>query len=140
MTIKIPPPPQIANADPTLNRWLLELTSILNSQGSVDPNSVEGLPALSSQVTTNTANILALQHSSTGQGASIVALQAQVTALQASLASTNVTVNALAANPVVHSGATAPAGGLGSVNDWYTDTVAKHVYVKTGVATWTLIV
>jgi hypothetical protein len=34
MVLKIPPPPPIANSDPTFNRWLLELTNILNGGSS----------------------------------------------------------------------------------------------------------
>lgn len=39
--------------------------------------------------------------------------------------------------PAWVSGAGAPAGGLGAVNDYYLDTATGDVYQKTGVSTWT---
>jgi hypothetical protein len=40
MVQKIPPPPPLAVRDQTLNRWLLELTAILNSQGQIDGSNI----------------------------------------------------------------------------------------------------
>lgn len=51
MARKVPPPPPIATGDPAFNRWLLELTSILNSTGSIAATAVTQPPG------TNTADI-----------------------------------------------------------------------------------
>lgn len=140
MVQKIPPPPPIANQDPTFNRWLLELTAILNSAGGIDPNSVAGLSEVIAQSAANALAITALQASTGGQSGAIVSLQNQVAALTTGLAAANSSITTLGARAQVLNGVAAPVGGTGNVNDWYADTVAKHVYVKTGVATWTLIV
>lgn len=125
---KVPPPPYLTKdkQGQVLNRWLLELTSILNGAGDIDPGSVAGLTALVIQVGTLTTQVAALQTLTTAQGTSITALNGEVTTLQA--------------NAVVRNGAGVPAGGLGNINDWYSDDTNKHIYVKTGVAVWTMIV
>ena|ERR1700720_4722994 len=53
MVLKIPPPPPIANRDPTLNRWLLELTAILNG----NTYDLGVLTAPTAPVGTNTSQI-----------------------------------------------------------------------------------
>ena len=37
MVAKFPPPPTLPQQFQQLNRWLIELQSILNSQGTIDP-------------------------------------------------------------------------------------------------------
>lgn len=125
---KVPPPPYLTKdaQGQALNRWLLELTGILNSAGEVDPGSVAGLAALVIQVT--------------AQAGQITVLQGQVTTLQALTTAQGLSITALQALPQVRNGSGAPAGALGAVNDWYSDDTNKHIYVKTGVAVWTMIV
>ena len=122
-----------------LNRWLIEVQSILNSQGQIDPDNVVGLPTAYNQVGDNTVDIQTL----------FAAVQAQSTAINANTA--NIATNtaniaalaaALAARNQVYNDVVAPNNALGIVGDWYarTDVGNKHIYVKTAVATWTLIV
>ena len=163
MVLKIPPPPPIASRDPALNRWLLEITSILNSQGGIDPNAVSGLAATTAQVASNTASIAT---NTIGITANTAAINAEVVraeaaeALLAPLASpgltgtptaptaaagTNTTQLATCAfvqarGGATHNGAGAPAVGLGAVGDWYGDPaggVGARIWIKTGAATWT---
>lgn len=136
---KIPPPPPIASQDPTFNRWLLELTSILNANGNIDPSSVAGLLALSLQVATNTADITTLQATVASQGTLITALQVAVAANTANITALQASVTALSARNQVYNGAGAPAAGLGVVGDWYANTTGAagaRIYVKTGASTW----
>lgn len=142
MALKIPPPPYFAVEKllPGFNRWLLELTSILSDQGGIDPTEVAGLPAVISQVGTNTTDIAALEGQTGGQGAAITALQAEITGIDGEIATINGQITTLETNPVVRNGSGVPNPGLGSVNDWYADVTGLHVYVKTAVGTWTLIV
>jgi uncharacterized coiled-coil protein SlyX len=136
---KIPPPPPIASQDPTFNRWLLELTSILNANGNIDPGSVAGLLALTLQVATNTTDITTLQATVTTQTAQIAALTASVAANSASITALQTAVTALGNRNQVYNGVGAPAAGLGVVGDWYANTAGgagARIYVKTGVSTW----
>jgi hypothetical protein len=133
MVQKIPPPPLIASRDQTLNRWLLELTALLNSQGGIDPSNVAGLTALAIQVSTNAANIVFVN-------GDITLIKAVITTINGEITTINGEITALQANPVVHNGTGAPAGGLGNVHDWYGDVagaVGARIWIKTGVATWT---
>lgn len=133
MAQKIPPPPQFVGPQwQAFNRWLLELTSILGASGDIDPNSVPGLSGVIAESTANAVAITALQGTTGAQGEEIIALQNDVIAIDGQLTT-------LGARAQVLNGAVAPDAGLGNVNDWYADTVAKHVYVKTAIATWTLI-
>lgn len=139
MVQKLPPPPIIADTDPTFNRWLLELTAILNAGGGIDPNSIDGYAALQAQVVANTSDIAGLELSVSGQGGSIAGLQFAVNALQINMAAANAQITALGARAQVLNGTVAPLVGQGSNNDYYVDTVAKHLYVKVAGA-WVLIV
>ena len=140
MSQKIPPPPPIANMDPTFNRWLLELTSILEAGGSIDPNSVAGLPQVIAQSAANAAAITVLQGEVGGNTGDITTLQGEVTTIDGEIITINGELTTLGARAQVLNGVVDPANGLGSVNDWYANTAgaAGHrIFVKTGAATWT---
>lgn len=141
MAQKIPPPPPFSGPEwQTFNRWLLELTSILNNEGGINPNQVKGLPALFTQVASNTTDILSLETTQGDQANDIVNLQGQIAALQDAIVVANTQLTALGARAQVYNGTGAPAAGLGSVNDWYGDiagAVGTRIYIKTGAATWT---
>lgn len=138
---KIPPPPPLPGVEfQPFNRWLLEFQSILNAEGVIDPDNVQGLVTAYVQIDTNTADIVTL-------GAVVAALVPIVTgnttniaALQIALAALTGRVTTLEARGEVLNGAGAPAGALGKINDWYADTAGLNIYVKTAVATWTLII
>lgn len=136
---KFPPPPNLGT-DPKfqqLNRWLIEIQSILNSQGEIDPGNIVGLPTTYDQVGNNSTDIQTLFGAVQQQNIVINAQSAAITTLQAQVAALQTQVNAI---PIARNGVTAPAAGLGNVGDWYADTVALHIYVKTAAATWTQIV
>jgi len=140
VTLKIPPPPPIANEDPTFNRWLLELTTILNSQGLVDQVSVVGLPAVAAQGNANTASIVTINGQITVVNGQITTINGQITTINGQITTINGQITALQANPVVRNGTGAPAAGLGNVGDWYGDVagiVGARVWIKTAVGTWT---
>lgn len=147
MPQKFPPPPFLTGELAPLNRWLIDIQGILNNSGQIDPQSVAGLPETEAQVVTNTNNITTLQHTTGSQSGQIAALQTRVTANTNnittntnSIATINGQITSLNSRAQVFNGSGVPAGGLGSVNDWYADTTNKHIYVKTGTASWTLIV
>lgn len=140
MAKKVPPPPPIADQDQAFNRWLLELTAILNSGGGIDANSVDGLPQVIAESAANALAITALQGTTGGQSAAIAALTVSVAALQANIVTINGQLTTLGARAQVLNGVGAPAAGLGNVNDWYANIgggVGARVYVKTAAATWT---
>ena len=141
MALKIPPPPLLTGPQwQAFNRWLLELQSVLSNTGGIDPTEVTGLPAVITQVNTNTTDIATLEGGQGGQGAQIAVLNSDVSTLQGEISTINGQITTLEANGVLRSGSGAPAGGLGNVLDWYGDITNHHVYVKTAVATWTQIV
>jgi hypothetical protein len=124
MTIKFPPPPDMGRDNQKLNRWLIELQSILNNQGLIDPNSIPGLPGNYQQTGNNTIDIANLTDI--------------VNALGAIVAVNVVDIAALQARNSVLSGIIAPVVGLGVDGDWYADTVTGTVYVKV-LGAWTVV-
>lgn len=124
---KIPPPPPIASMDPAFNRWLLEVTAILNPGGEIDPGTVEGLPATQAQVAQNTTKIGTLQGQVATANINIASLNARVTAAEGN-------ITTLQARNQVYSGASDPGAGLGVNGDWYarTDAPNRAVWVKSG--------
>lgn len=147
MVAKIPPPPFLTGSLQQLNRWLLEIQNILNAGGTIDPAQVDGLPAAYAEIAQSALDIATLKTQVAADEASIVVLQGQVATLNGQVATINgqiATINGqivtLQANGVPLSGNGVPAGALGKVNDWYADVAGLHIYVKTGVATWQLVV
>lgn len=138
MPQKVPPPPNIANADPALNRWLLELQSILNSSGDIDPSQVAGLAETEAQVTTNTHAIASLETTTGSQSLQITALQSQVTANTNAIATINGQITTLQARNQVWTTTAAPVA-LHANGDYSVDTTNKHLYVQVAGA-WVLII
>lgn len=140
MPLKIPPPPTLPKEFQQLNRWLLEIQSILNSSGLIDPGSVEDLPALITQVTvleaqvtalavqvaTNTANIAT-------NTANIATNTANIATNTANIATNTANIATLTARNQVRNGAGVPAGALGSNGDLYinnTGGAGTNLYAK----------
>jgi hypothetical protein len=141
MTIKIPPPPQFTGPQwQSFNRWLLELTSILNNTGGIDPSEVSGLSEVITQVGTNTADIATLDTTTGGQGTNIATLNSEVAAINSQISIIGGDITALQSNAVVHNGTSDPASGFGRVGDWFANTsggAGHRIFVKTGVSAWT---
>ena len=144
--LKFPPPPTLPVALQPLNRWLIELQSILNSSGLIDPSSVQSLPATIAQVAANTADIAAntasivtLNGEVAASTASIGVLNGEVAANTASIVTLNGEVATLQARNQVLNGTVAPVVGQGVNGDWYADTVGLHIYVKVAGA-WSLVI
>lgn len=141
MSQKIPPPPQLTGPQwQAFNRWLLEVTSIISNEGGIDPTEVTGLPALFTQVDTNTSDIAVLETGQGNQSSLISTLLVQLLALQASIATINGQITTLSSRGELLFGAGAPAAGLGKVNDWYGDTAGiagARVFIKKAVGVWT---
>jgi hypothetical protein len=144
MVQKIPPPPQFTGPEwQSFNRWLLEVTSVLSNTGGINPDQVDGLTALFSQVDVNTSDIINLQGTTGGQAANIANLQIHDGVIDAEIVTINGQITTLSARAQVLNGVGVPAGGLGVIGDWYGNTDptvgTKAVYVKTAAATWTRI-
>jgi hypothetical protein len=130
MVLKLPPPPQLPTAfggfGQQLNRWLLEIQSILNSEGTIDPDQIAGLPALFTQVATNTAHIAT-------NTANIATNTADIAANTAAIAANTASIAALAARNQILNGAGAPGAGVGNNGDLYinnTGAPATYLYGK----------
>jgi hypothetical protein len=134
MVQKIPPPPFLTGPEyEGLNRWLLELTSLLNDAGGIDPGSVAGLSAVIEQSAANSLEILALQASTGDQSGAITVLQNEVAALTTSIATINSSITTLGARAQVFNGIAAPGAGLGVDNDWFYNRVGAvgfRLYIK----------
>lgn len=144
MAQKIPPPPPIASKDPAFNRWLLELTSILNNSGGIDPDSIAGLTEAYAQIAQSVIDIHSLQLTVIGQSGSIAGLQSQVTTNTNAIATVNgqlTTINAqilaLQARSQILNGSGVPGAGLGANGDLYlnnTGGAGTRLYGKIGGA------
>lgn len=137
MVLKLPPPPQLpvsfGGFGQQLNRWLLEIQSILNSQGTISPGNVDGLPALIIQVAGLVAEIATLTTEVAANTAAIAALTAQVATNTANIATNSAAITALQANPIIRNGVGVPGAGLGNDGDLYinnTGGVGTHLYGK----------
>lgn len=143
MPIKFPPPPFLTNTSPEyqrLNRWLLDIQSILNSSGGIDPDQVAGLAATTAQVVTNTGDITTLSGQIAAINTHLTTIDGEITTINGQITALNAAVVALQANPIVRRGTGAPAAGLGSVGDWYGDpagAAGSRIWIKTAVGTWT---
>lgn len=138
--LKFPPPPDMGRDNQRLNRWLIEIQRLLNTEGLIDPSQIVDLPGTYVQVGDNTVDIANLTSIVNALGEIVAINTVNIAALQSSVAALAGRVDALEARGEVLNGAIAPVGTLGKINDWYADTVLGNIYVKTGVATWTVIV
>jgi hypothetical protein len=78
MPIKFPPPPFLTGKQfQALNRWLLDIQSILSTSGLIAQNAVDTLPSTTVQVATNTASIATINGEITTLNTEVAALQAQ---------------------------------------------------------------
>lgn len=138
---KVPPPPQLTGPEWQLfNRWLLELTAILDASGGVDPTQIPGYGTLQTQVAQNTSdiqtaelNISSLAAGQGTQGTAVASLQNRMTTAEGN-------ITTLAARAQVLNGAAAPTVADGLDGDWWAKTSAPtHIYVKVAGA-WVTIV
>jgi phage I-like protein len=133
MVLKIPPPPRLSRDFQSLNRWLIEIQSILNSQGTIDPSSVDGLPALFTQVAGLATQVAALAITVAANTANITTNTTNITANTASIATLNTEVTALTARNQILNGSGVPGAGLGNNGDLYindTGGVGTFLYGK----------
>lgn len=115
MTLKIPPPPSLPVQFQQLNRWLIELQSILNSDGNIDPTNVAGLVALVAQVAANTVSIAT-------NTAAIAANTTSITTINGEITTINGEITSLTARNQILNGAGVPGAGLGNNGDLYSNT------------------
>lgn len=150
---KTPPPPPIAVNDPVFNHWLHDLTAFIAEGGGIDTGTIPGYDALVStvnthttEITTNTSNIstntsnISTNTSNISINTSNISTLSSTSATHTSQINANTSnISALTARSQVLNGTAVPAVGLGINGDWFADTAARHIYVKTG-GSWVLIV
>ena len=132
MVAKFPPPPTLPQQFQQLNRWLIELQSILNSQGTIDPSSVDGLPALFTQVAGLATQVAALT-------AEVATNTTDIATNTTDIATNTANIATLTARNQILNGTGAPAAGLGNNDDMYIDnagsTPGALLYIKIA-GTW----
>lgn len=116
-----------------LNRWLLDVQSVLNSSGNIDPTTVEGLLEITQTIEETAGEVTVLSNE-------VSALTNRVSTAEGNITTLTMEVTTLQGNAVSRNGSGAPSNALGAVGDWYADTSNLHIYVKTGAAAWTKIV
>jgi hypothetical protein len=149
------------------NKWLIDLTAFIGDGGNIDTGVIPGYDILVStvaghttqisnhtlQIATNTnaigvhtTQITALSSTSATHTSQIASNSASITANATAIATnaTNIasntsSISTLASRSQVLHGTAAPSAGLGVDGDWFSDTTAKHIYVKVSGA-WVLIV
>jgi hypothetical protein len=144
MTIKFPPPPQLpisfGGFGQRLNRWLIEIQSILDSQGLIDPSNVNGLPALFTQVATLAGEVATLTAEVATNTADIVTNTANIATLTAEVAANSAAITALQARNQILNGAGVPISALGNNGDMYINNTGggiganNNLYAKIGGA------
>lgn len=130
MTLKIPPPPQLSKEYQQLNRWLLEIQSILNNSGNIDPGSVAGLPALVLQVAALAAQVAAL-------AVTVATNTANIATNTANIATNTTNIATLTSRNQILNGAGVPGAGLGNDGDLYINNsggAGTNLYGKRGGA------
>ena len=134
MVAKFPPPPTLPQQFQQLNRWLIELQSILNSQGLIEPDQVDGLPALFTQVAALATQVAALAAQVATNTANIATNTANIATNTANIATNTANIATLAARNQILNGTGAPGAGLGNNDDMYIDnggsTPGDLLYIK----------
>jgi hypothetical protein len=130
--IVFPPPPPIAENDPIFNRWLHDMFQYISV-------NIGGIAKNAQDIAINAANIAANTSNIAANAANIATNTTNIATNTSAIATHSGQIAALSARSQVFYGTAAPAAGLGVNGDWYSDTAAKHIYVKSGGA-WTLIV
>jgi hypothetical protein len=150
---KAPPPPPIAVNDPVFNHWLHDLTAFIAEGGGIDTGNIPGYDNLVSTVSTHTDDIVSLNsevdvltsdvlantNDITSLSSTSAAHTSQINANTTNIATNTANISTLFARSQVFNGGTVPNPAGGVNGDWYADTVAHHVYVKSG-GVWVLIV
>lgn len=149
MTVrKFPPPPTLSREYQQLNRWLIEIQSILNAGGEIDASSVDGLvaayatlAALAITVTANSASITTLNTEVGVLQGQVTTLNTEVGVLQGQVTTLNTEVAALQARNQILNGAGVPGAGTGNDGDLYlnnTGGAGSRLYGKIAGA-WVMI-
>lgn len=137
MPLKFPPPPQLPVAfggfGQRLNRWLIEIQSLLNSQGTLDPSNVDGLPAIYTEVAMLIAEVATLIAEVATLTTEVAANTANIATNTANIATNTAAIAVLQANAIIRNGSGAPSNALGNNGDLYinnTGSVGTNLYAK----------